>query len=126
MEPTRHPYKLQPSTVHQILIFSKLIKFQPMENSLRCFIVGLMVLLLSAGHLQLIEAQSRCEPVQLSWCLQSIVSNMPPSQECCQKLKGQEGCLCRERGDPTFGGYLRLPGAQRVAAACGVRFPGCN
>ncbi|KAJ0534934.1 putative non-specific lipid-transfer protein type 2 [Helianthus annuus] len=51
---------------------------------------------------------------------------MPPSRECCRKLKGQEGCLCRERGDPTFGGYLGLPGAQRVTAACGVRYPRCN
>ncbi|MFS7956329.1 putative non-specific lipid-transfer protein type 2 [Helianthus anomalus] len=47
-----------------------------------------MVLLLSVGQLQLIEAQSRCELVEISLCLQSIISNMPPSQGCCQKLKG--------------------------------------
>ncbi|KAI7749010.1 hypothetical protein M8C21_009916 [Ambrosia artemisiifolia] len=90
---------------------------------MQCFIGALMVLLLSVGH---IEAQSRCDPVEISWCLQSIVSNIPPSRECCQKFKGQESCLCREKGDPTFGGYLGLPGAQRVAAACGVRYPRCN
>ncbi|KAK1433237.1 hypothetical protein QVD17_10146 [Tagetes erecta] len=98
-----------------------------MEGSVRCFTVALIVLLLSFGHQQrLIAAQSRCDPVQISWCLQSFVSNIPPSRECCQKYKGQEGCLCRETGDPTFGGYLGLPGAKRVAAACGVTFPKCN
>ncbi|KAI3777262.1 hypothetical protein L1987_47060 [Smallanthus sonchifolius] len=85
-----------------------------------------MVLLLSAGHMQQTEAQSRCDSVEISWCLQSFVTNIPPSQECCRKLKGQEACLCRETSDPTFGGYLKLPGAKRVAAACGVRFPRCN
>ncbi|KAL8231133.1 hypothetical protein R6Q57_000911 [Mikania cordata] len=97
-----------------------------METPLRWFTVALMVLLLSTGHLQLTKAQSRCDPVQISWCLQSFVSNMPPSRECCQKYKAQEACLCRESGDPTFGGYFRLPGARRVAATCGVTFPSCN
>ncbi|KAD2805699.1 hypothetical protein R6Q59_029268 [Mikania micrantha] len=97
-----------------------------MENSLRCFTVAFMVLLLSAGHLQLIEAQSRCDSVEISWCLQSIVTNVPPSRECCRKFKGQEACICRETKNPTFGGYLRLPGAKRVAAACGVKFPKCD
>ncbi|GKD51747.1 putative bifunctional inhibitor/plant lipid transfer protein/seed storage helical, partial [Tanacetum coccineum] len=72
-----------------------------------------MVLLLSTGHLQRIEAQQpatiTCDPVELSWCLQAIVSPIPPTPECCQKLKGQEPCLCRELGDPTFGGFLKLP-----------------
>uniref|UniRef100_A0A251T8I6 Putative bifunctional inhibitor/lipid-transfer protein/seed storage 2S albumin superfamily protein n=1 Tax=Helianthus annuus TaxID=4232 RepID=A0A251T8I6_HELAN len=105
-----------------------------MENSLRsCFTVAFMVLLLSAGQLQKTEAQSRCDSVQLSWCLQSIVSNIPPSQDCCRRLRdccrrlrGQQACLCRETRDPTFGGYLRHPGARRVATACGVTFPRCD
>ncbi|KAJ0753894.1 putative bifunctional inhibitor/plant lipid transfer protein/seed storage helical [Helianthus annuus] len=94
---------------------------------LRLFTVATaMVLLLSAGHLQLSGAQVTCDPVQLSWCLQSIVSNMPPTAECCQKLKAQEPCLCREASDPTFGGYMRLPGAGAVCAACNVTFPYCH
>lgn len=93
---------------------------------LRLFTVAAMALLLSAGHLRLTEAQITCDPVQISWCLQSIVSRMPPTAECCQKLKAQEPCLCRERGDPTFGGYLRLPGAMMVCNACNVTFSDCN
>ncbi|KAF5780312.1 putative bifunctional inhibitor/plant lipid transfer protein/seed storage helical [Helianthus annuus] len=115
---------MKPFLTHNSIIFSK---FQTMENSLRsCFTVAFMVLLLSAGQLQQTEAQSRCDSVQLSWCLQSIVSNMPPSQDCCRRLRGQQACLCRETRDPTFGGYLRHPGARRVATACGVTFPRCN
>ncbi|MFS7983422.1 putative bifunctional inhibitor/plant lipid transfer protein/seed storage helical [Helianthus anomalus] len=98
-----------------------------MENSLRsCYMVAFMVLLLSAGHLQPTKGQSRYDSVQLSWCLQSIVSNTPPSQDCCRRLRGPQACLCREIRDPTFGGYLRHPGARRVATACGVSFPRCN
>ncbi|KAK1422117.1 hypothetical protein QVD17_25010 [Tagetes erecta] len=97
-----------------------------MEATQRCFMVVFMVLVLSAGHLQQTEAQRRCNAVEVSWCLESIVTNIPPSRECCRRLKGQEACLCRETHDPTFGGYLRLPGAKRVAAACGVNFPECN
>ncbi|KAJ9562347.1 hypothetical protein OSB04_007507 [Centaurea solstitialis] len=100
-----------------------------MEKSLgpRCFTVAVMVvvLLLSTANLQPVHAQRRCNPVELSWCLQAIVSNIPPSNTCCRKLKGQEDCLCREKADPTFGGYLALPGAKRVADACGVNFPNC-
>ncbi|KVI00162.1 Bifunctional inhibitor/plant lipid transfer protein/seed storage helical domain-containing protein [Cynara cardunculus var. scolymus] len=83
----------------------------------RCFTVAVMVvMLLFTGHLQIIEAQqTRCNAVEVSWCLQAIVANMRPSRNCCQRLKGQENCLCRETHDPTFGGYLRLPGARRVA-----------
>ncbi|KAI3669645.1 hypothetical protein L6452_40960 [Arctium lappa] len=93
----------------------------------RCFTAALMVMmLLFTGHLQLIEAQTRCNPVQISWCLQAIVANMRPSRTCCRRLKSQENCLCRETNDPTFGGYLRLPGARRVANECGVNFPNCN
>ncbi|KVI00160.1 Bifunctional inhibitor/plant lipid transfer protein/seed storage helical domain-containing protein [Cynara cardunculus var. scolymus] len=92
----------------------------------RCFtVVVMVVMLLFTGNLQLTEAQTRCDPVELSWCLQAIVSNIPPSRTCCRKLKGQEACLCREKTDPTFGAYLGLPGAKRVAAACGVTFPNC-
>ncbi|GJW24734.1 RNA-directed DNA polymerase, eukaryota, reverse transcriptase zinc-binding domain protein [Tanacetum coccineum] len=78
------------------------------------------------GQLQVTEAQSRCDPVQISWCLQSFVSNMPPSQDCCRRFKSQESCICRERHDSTFGAYLRLPGARRVASRCGVNYPTCN
>ncbi|KVI00163.1 Bifunctional inhibitor/plant lipid transfer protein/seed storage helical domain-containing protein [Cynara cardunculus var. scolymus] len=70
--------------------------------------------------------QTRCNAVEVSWCLQAIVANMRPSRNCCQRLKGQENCLCRETHDPTFGGYLRLPGARRVANECGVNFPTCT
>ncbi|KAI3669662.1 hypothetical protein L6452_40987 [Arctium lappa] len=92
----------------------------------RCFTVAVMVvMLLSTGNLQLTKAQTRCNPVEISWCLQAIVSNLQPSATCCRKLKGQEPCLCRETADPTFGGYLGLPGAKKVAAACGVSFPNC-
>ncbi|MFS8000355.1 putative bifunctional inhibitor/plant lipid transfer protein/seed storage helical [Helianthus anomalus] len=95
-----------------------------MENSLRlCYMVAFMVLLLSATHLQPTEEQSGCDSVQLSWCLQSIVSNMPPSKDCCRRLRGQQACLCRKIRDPTFGGYLRHPGSRRVATTCGVTFP---
>ncbi|KAI3768127.1 hypothetical protein L2E82_18559 [Cichorium intybus] len=102
-----------------------------MENSrsyvgVRWFTVAVMVLLLSTEYLQLIEAQPRCDPVELSWCLQAMVSNMPPSAACCRRLKRQEPCLCQEMNDPTFGGYLKLPGAKRVATACGVTFPTCR
>ncbi|CAH1421393.1 unnamed protein product [Lactuca virosa] len=97
-----------------------------MEKSLRCFMVALMALLLSTGYLQLTEAQAPCDPVKISWCLQAIVTNMTPSADCCEKLKDQESCLCRETADPTFGGYLGLAGARRVAAACNVTFPICT
>nr|GFA85861.1 bifunctional inhibitor/plant lipid transfer protein/seed storage helical domain-containing protein [Tanacetum cinerariifolium] len=86
-----------------------------MEYSLRFFMVALMALLLSTGHTQLAEAQARCDPVQLSWCLQAFVSDIPPTQDCCRRFKGEEGCLCSELLDPTFGAYLRLPGARRCA-----------
>ncbi|KAM0032435.1 putative non-specific lipid-transfer protein type 2 [Helianthus debilis subsp. tardiflorus] len=74
-----------------------------------------VVLLLSAGHQQVTGTQITCDPVQLSWCLQSIVSYLPPTAECCQKLKAQEPCLCQETSDPTFGGYLLLPVPSRFA-----------
>lgn len=101
-----------------------------MENSSSCVRLGLstvtmMMLLLSTGHLQLTEALTTCNPVQLSWCLKDIVSYLPPTTECCQKLKTQEPCLCQEMGDPTFGGYLGLPGTKMVAEKCGVIF-NCN
>lgn len=89
------------------------------------FTMAVMILILSIGHLQQTESVTTCDPVQLSWCLQSIVSYLPPTTECCQKLKGQQACLCQEMGDPTFGGYLRLPGAKMVCAACKVTYPKC-
>ncbi|KAL8250889.1 hypothetical protein R6Q59_034582 [Mikania micrantha] len=97
-----------------------------MANSSRLFAVAAMVVLLSTGPLQLSAAQVRCDPVQISWCLQAIVSNMAPTEVCCQKLKGQESCLCHEMADPTFGGYLGLPGAKTVCDSCNVTFPKCN
>ncbi|KAI3500146.1 hypothetical protein L1887_35963 [Cichorium endivia] len=128
-------YSIHP-TYLQITTFSTPSKslnrnFPIMENSrsyvgVRWFTVAVMVLLLSTEYLQLIEAQPRCDPVELSWCLQAIVSNMPPSAACCRRLKRQEPCLCQEMTDPTFGGYLKLPGAKRVARACGVTFPTCR
>ncbi|KAJ0526491.1 putative bifunctional inhibitor/plant lipid transfer protein/seed storage helical [Helianthus annuus] len=93
---------------------------------LRLFTVAVIVMLLSAGHQQVTGSQITCDPVQLSWCLQSIVSYLPPTEECCQKLKAQEPCLCQETSDPTFGGYLLLPGAQPVCAACNVTYPYCH
>lgn len=96
-----------------------------MEKSVKCFIVVLMAVLLSVGQLQITIAQRGCNPVQISWCLQAIVSKMDPSPDCCRRLKSQEGCLCREENDPTFGGYLRLEGAQMVANKCGVTLPRC-
>ncbi|CAH1421394.1 unnamed protein product [Lactuca virosa] len=103
------------------------MKNSPSFVGLQWFTVAVMALLLSTGYLKHTEAQRvRCDPVEISWCLQAMVSNMPPSSTCCQRLKGQEPCLCRETSDPTFGGYLRLPGARRVAAACGVNFPNCR
>ncbi|MFS7973420.1 putative bifunctional inhibitor/plant lipid transfer protein/seed storage helical [Helianthus anomalus] len=86
------------------------------------FTVAAMVLRLSAGYLQLPGSETTCDPVQLSWCLQSIVSYLPPTENCCRKLKGQEPCLCQELFDPTFGGYLVLPGAKMVCSACNVTF----
>lgn len=101
-----------------------------MENSpsylgLRLSTLAVMVFLLSTVHLQLTGANTTCDPVQLSWCLHDIVSYLPPSAKCCQKLKTQESCLCEEMSDPTFGGYLCLPGAKMVADKCGVIF-NCN
>ncbi|XP_071712842.1 non-specific lipid-transfer protein 2-like [Rutidosis leptorrhynchoides] len=93
-------------------------------NTQRFFMVASMVLLLFVGHLQLTESVT-CDPVQISWCLQSIVSYLPPTPDCCRRLKGQEACLCKEMSDPTFGGYLRLPGAKMVCDKCHVTYPNC-
>ncbi|KAI7749009.1 hypothetical protein M8C21_009915 [Ambrosia artemisiifolia] len=101
-------------------------KTSPYIGLVRLFTVSAIVLLLSAGNTQVTGSQVACDPVQLSWCLQSIVSYLPPTAECCQKLKGQEPCLCQETSDPTFGGYLLLPGAKPVCAACNVTYPYCH
>ncbi|PWA58345.1 hypothetical protein CTI12_AA400750 [Artemisia annua] len=101
-----------------------------MENSVFTVLSVMMLLLLGTRHLQRVEALqlptiSWCDPVELSWCLQAVVSTIPPTAKCCKKLKGQESCLCSELGDPTFGGYIKLPGFKNVCTTCNVTFPDC-
>lgn len=64
-----------------------------------------------------------CNPSELSPCAAAIMSSVPPSKTCCLKLDEQTPCLCEYLKNPEFKPYI--PGAKRVAAACGVTVPGC-
>lgn len=129
-EVMNHATKLKPSLSHFTTLLNPINLHLPIMEYSVFTVSVMMMLLLGTGHLQrAVEAQLptmiTCDPVELSWCLQAIVSIIPPTPKCCKKLKGQESCLCTELGDPTFGGFLELPGFKNVCTTCNVTFPDC-
>ncbi|XP_062004742.1 non-specific lipid-transfer protein 2-like [Rosa rugosa] len=74
---------------------------------------------------QAAEADTTCDPVQLSPCLDPIQHGSKPSSTCCQKLKEQIPCLCGYIKNPAFKQYVTGPNAEKLSANCGVQYPRC-
>ena len=68
-------------------------------------------------------AEVTCDPTELILCLKKFGAS--PSQECCNKLKEQEPCLCGYEKDPKLKHYFDDPDAKIFALKCGVLLPKC-
>ncbi|KAL9269176.1 Non-specific lipid-transfer protein 2-like protein [Drosera capensis] len=79
---------------------------------------GAVVLLLQQAAVT--GAQVKCDPMQLSACATVILQSLPPSPECCTKLKEQRPCLCGYMKGPSLKPYIYSPGARKVTNSCGV------
>ncbi|KAM5558237.1 non-specific lipid-transfer protein 2 [Rosa sericea] len=74
---------------------------------------------------QAAKADTTCEPVQLSPCLDPIQYGSKPSSTCCQKLKEQIPCFCGYIKNPAFRQYVTGPNAKKLCSNCGVPYPRC-
>ncbi|XWS15324.1 hypothetical protein CRYUN_Cryun35bG0086100 [Craigia yunnanensis] len=66
-----------------------------------------------------------CNFMELSPCLDAIMSSRPPSDICCSRLREQMPCLCVFLTDPSLQQFLNDPNTERVAIDCGVVYPNC-
>ncbi|KAI7736550.1 hypothetical protein M8C21_018025 [Ambrosia artemisiifolia] len=66
-----------------------------------------------------------CSVSELSPCLPSFTSSVPPSSQCCSKLKEQKPCLCGYIKNPSLKQYITSPNAKKVSSTCGVPIPKC-
>ncbi|XP_019094891.1 PREDICTED: non-specific lipid-transfer protein 2-like [Camelina sativa] len=69
------------------------------------------------------EVKAACHLEDLQICKQAIITESPPSPECCKKLKEQKSCLCKYLISPPISQYIGA--AKRVIAACGIHIPNC-
>ncbi|KAI4352191.1 hypothetical protein L6164_006465 [Bauhinia variegata] len=88
-----------------------------------CAVIAVSVLLLEPP--QLMVQAANCNPQELSPCLGAVTSNTPPSNDCCQTLRGQKTCLCGYLKNPNLRQYVNSPGAKTVATKCQVAIPNC-
>ena len=93
------------------------------------FVVGVMVSPVSirATEVKLSggEADVTCDAVQLSSCATPMLTGVPPSTECCGKLKEQQPCFCTYIKDPRYSQYVGPANAKKTLATCGVPYPTC-
>lgn len=66
-----------------------------------------------------------CNPTEMRPCLPALESSVPPTAECCEKLKEQEPCFCEYLKSPIFKRYLESPNAKKIASSCGIPIPTC-
>ncbi|KGN53815.1 hypothetical protein Csa_014873 [Cucumis sativus] len=66
-----------------------------------------------------------CNPMEMRPCLPALESSVPPTAECCEKLKEQEPCFCAYLKSPVFKPYLESPNAKKIATSCRVPIPTC-
>ncbi|VYS48225.1 unnamed protein product [Arabidopsis thaliana] len=70
------------------------------------------------------EVKATCEFTKFQVCKPEIITGSPPSEECCEKLKEQQSCLCAYLISPSISQYIG--NAKRVIRACGIPFPNCS
>ncbi|KAL3521353.1 hypothetical protein ACH5RR_019502 [Cinchona calisaya] len=80
--------------------------------------------LLCLGRIEETEAVT-CNAAELSPCLPAIVNGSPPTEQCCQKAREHESCICTYMKDPQFGKYFESPNARKIVQACGLNWPKC-
>ncbi|KAL7192419.1 hypothetical protein ACSBR2_024284 [Camellia fascicularis] len=83
------------------------------------------LLVLLWGYEAQVSMAVTCNPTELSPCLSSMTSSVPPSKLCCNKLKEQKPCLCQYINNPIFKKFVTSPNAKKVGTTCGVPFPKC-
>ncbi|KGN63840.1 non-specific lipid-transfer protein 2 [Cucumis sativus] len=89
-------------------------------------IVGLILLISNSNEVMVEGADGvACNPMQLSSCMNSIISGAPPSTQCCSKIKEQKPCLCGYLKNPILKSFVSSPNARKVANDCGTPFPNC-
>ncbi|KAA0058095.1 non-specific lipid-transfer protein 2 [Cucumis melo var. makuwa] len=89
-------------------------------------IVGAILLISNSNEVMVEGAdQVACNPMQMSSCMNSIVSGTPPSSQCCSKIKEQKPCLCGYLKNPFLKSFVSSPNARKVANDCGTPFPNC-
>ncbi|CAL9224470.1 unnamed protein product [Arabidopsis halleri] len=71
------------------------------------------------------EADVTCTATELSTCAVPMTTGIPPSTECCTKLKEQQPCFCTYIKDPKYSQYVGSPNAKKTLATCGVPYPTC-
>lgn len=69
------------------------------------------------------EVKMACDLAKLQICKSAVITESPPSRECCEKLKEQRPCLCKYLLSPSISQYIGA--AKRVIAACGITLPNC-
>ena len=83
-----------------------------------------LVVMLFSGETRTAEAVT-CNFMELSPCLDAIMSSRPPSDICCSRLREQTPCLCGYLADPSLIQFFNDPNTIRVASSCGVAYPQC-
>ncbi|KAL3813268.1 hypothetical protein ACJIZ3_014536 [Penstemon smallii] len=87
------------------------------------FMVALVVVLVAELHY---AAAVTCNPEELNACLWSFVGVLPPTPDCCTKLKEQMTCYCDYIKNPNLGVFLDSPAAKKASRKCGVPTPNCK
>lgn len=88
--------------------------------------IGVILLISKSDVVVMVEgAEVSCNPMQMSSCMNSIISGTPPSKQCCSKIKEQRPCLCGYLKNPFLKNFVDSPNARKVATDCGTPFPTC-
>lgn len=89
-----------------------------------CLLVAVMAMVALLTGAGVAEAVN-CDPTEMRACLPALKSSEPPTAECCDKVKKQEGCLCEYLKSPILKPYLESPNAKKIASSCGIPIPTC-
>ncbi|CAH2036482.1 unnamed protein product [Thlaspi arvense] len=69
------------------------------------------------------EEENLCNPLRLLPCLPATTIGLPPTPECCNRLKVQESCLCDYIKNPDYS--ISSPKSRIMLEACKVPYPSC-
>nr|XP_043612577.1 non-specific lipid-transfer protein 2-like [Erigeron canadensis] len=89
-------------------------------------IAAMVLVIMILGTQPQVATAVTCQVTQLAPCAAAISSSsVPPSRQCCVKIKEQRPCLCQYMKNPSLKAYVSSPNAKKIAKSCGVPTPKC-